>query len=114
MESETLGIRIMIEIGVCHMKDGTEIEGVVEVLVTVDQGQFQRQLQIDIGSDVLSVENTIILQGTVQIGKQLWKHNKYNKCSMDKDQTILQTPLMDTDQDEQTISPVETRDNLNL
>ena len=34
--------------------------------------------------------------------------------NMDKDQTILQYSLMDTDQDEQTISPVETRDNLNL
>ena len=33
---------------------------------------------------------------------------------MDKDQKILQTPLMDTDQDEQTITPIETRDNLNL
>ena len=34
--------------------------------------------------------------------------------NMDKDQMILQTPLMDMDQDEQTIPPVETRDNLNL
>ena len=34
--------------------------------------------------------------------------------NMDEDQTILQTPLMDIDQDRQTISPVETRDNLNL
>ena len=34
--------------------------------------------------------------------------------NMDKDQTILQTPLMDTDEDELTITPVETRDNLNL
>ena len=33
---------------------------------------------------------------------------------MNKDQTILQSPLMETDQDEQTIIPVETRDNLNL
>ena len=33
---------------------------------------------------------------------------------MDKDRTILQTPLRDTDKDEQTITPVETRDNLNL
>ena len=31
----------------------------------------------------------------------------------DGDQTILQTPLIDVDQDRQTISPVETRDNLN-
>ena len=28
--------------------------------------------------------------------------------NMDKDLTILQTPLMDIDQDRQTISPVET------
>ena len=34
--------------------------------------------------------------------------------NMDEDQTILQTPLMDTDEDEQTITPVEARDNLNL
>ena len=34
--------------------------------------------------------------------------------NMDEDQTILQTPLMDTDQDEQTITPVEMTDNLNL
>ena len=31
--------------------------------------------------------------------------------NMDKDQTILQTPMMETDKDEQTINPVETRDN---
>ena len=34
--------------------------------------------------------------------------------NMDEDQTILQTPLTDTDQDKQTKSPVETRDNLKL
>ena len=34
--------------------------------------------------------------------------------NMDEDQTILQTQLMDVDQDGQTIRPVETRDNLNL
>ena len=33
--------------------------------------------------------------------------------NMDKDQTILQTPLIDTE-DEMTIIPIETRDNLNL
>ena len=34
--------------------------------------------------------------------------------NMDDDQSILQTPLMDIDQVRQTISPVETRNNLNL
>ena len=33
---------------------------------------------------------------------------------MDEDQTILQTPLMDTEEDEMTITPMEARDNLNL
>ena len=41
IEGETLGIRIIIETGVGHMKDRTEIEGMVETLVTVDQGQVQ-------------------------------------------------------------------------
>ena len=31
----------MIETGVVHMKDRTEIEGIVEALVRVDQGQVQ-------------------------------------------------------------------------
>ena len=35
-------------------------------------------------------------------------------CNMDEDQTILQTPLMDIDQDGKTISAVEARDDLNL
>ena len=34
--------------------------------------------------------------------------------NMDKDQTMLQTPLMDTDKDKLTITLVETMDNLNL
>ena len=33
---------------------------------------------------------------------------------MDEDQTILQIPMMDTDITEQTITVIETRDNLNL
>ena len=34
--------------------------------------------------------------------------------NMDKDQTILQTQLIDVDQVRQTMNPVESRDNLNL
>ena len=34
--------------------------------------------------------------------------------NVDEDQTVLQSPLMDTDQDKQTITQVETRDNLNI
>ena len=34
----------MIEIGLGHMEDRTEIEGTIEAFVTVDQGQIQGQL----------------------------------------------------------------------
>ena len=34
--------------------------------------------------------------------------------SLDKDQTILQTPLMDTEDDIMTVTLTETRDGLNL
>ena len=37
-EGETLEIKITIGIGVGHMKDRIETEGMVEALVTVDQG----------------------------------------------------------------------------
>ena len=41
IEGEMLEIKIMIEIGVGHTKDRIEMEGMVEALVTVDQGQVQ-------------------------------------------------------------------------
>ena len=34
--------------------------------------------------------------------------------NMDEDQTLMQTPLMDTDEDKMTITPIDTRGNLNL
>ena len=39
IEGETLEIKIMIEIGVGHMKDRIEMDGMVEALVTVDHSQ---------------------------------------------------------------------------
>ena len=60
IEGETLGTRIMIEIGVGHMRDKIEIEEMIEALVTVDQDQVQEQLQIGMGLDVLSVGSMTI------------------------------------------------------
>ena len=40
-ERETLEIKITIEIGVGHTRDRIEVAGMVEALVTVDQGQVQ-------------------------------------------------------------------------
>ena len=34
--------------------------------------------------------------------------------NMDEDETILQIPLMDTEEDKMTITLTEARDNLNL
>ena len=41
---ETLETKIMIEIRVGHMRDKTETEEMIEVLVTVDPDQVQEQL----------------------------------------------------------------------
>ena len=60
-EGETSEVKIMKGIGVGHMKDREDIEGTVEVLVIVDKGQAQGQLQIEIGLGVLSVGNMITL-----------------------------------------------------
>ena len=40
-KGETLEFKIMIEIGVGHIRDRIEIARMVEALVTVDQGQVQ-------------------------------------------------------------------------
>ena len=34
--------------------------------------------------------------------------------NMDEDHTFLQTPLMDVDQDRQSVTPTEARDSLNI
>ena len=49
---------------------------------------------------------------TIQANREV-EQNK-QMINMNEDETILQIPLMDIDQDGQTISLVETRDNLNL
>ena len=64
------------------MKDRTEVEGMVEVSVTVDQGPVQWQLQIEIGLDTLNVKNTTISQGTVCLYRQIGKQNGSSRCSI--------------------------------
>ena len=110
-EGETLGIRITIEIGVSYTRDKIEIDRAVEALVTVGQAQVLGQLQIEIESDALSVGNLTNCP-TRQASREAEQIQQM--FNMDEDQTILQTPLMDIDQDEQTVSPVETRHTLNL
>ena len=59
-EWETLEIKIMIGIEVDHMKDRIETEGMIEVLVTVDQDQVQEQLQIGIGLEFFCEELFVV------------------------------------------------------
>ena len=86
----------MIGIEVGHMRDKIETEGMIEVLVTVDQDQVQEQLK---NRDRI----------------RCFECREYNHCardclttkanreveqiqqmfSMDEDQTVVQTPLMD-------------------
>ena len=57
----TLETKIIIGIGVGHIRDKIETEGMIEALVTVDQDQVLGQLQIGIGLDILSVGNMTTL-----------------------------------------------------
>ena len=115
VQEEVIQVKITIGIGVGQMRDRPGMEEIVEVQALVDQDLVQGQVQIGIELNALSVGNMITLQGNVQLGKQVGKQKQMQQMfNMDEDQTILQTPLMDTDQDEQTITPVETSDNLNL
>ena len=47
----------------------------------VDLGQDQEQVQTEIGLDVLSVESTTILPGSILLGEKIGRQNKYNGCS---------------------------------
>ena len=60
------------ETGVGHMigKLGIITEGTVEASVTVSQGQFQEQVQIDIRLGVSNIKSMTILQETAQQHKQ--------------------------------------------
>ena len=64
-EGETSEIKMSIRIGLDHVKDRIETEGMIEALVTVDQDQVQDQLQIGIGLDALNVGNMTTSQETV-------------------------------------------------
>ena len=98
-ERETLETRITIEIRVGHMRDKIETEEMIEALVTGDQDQVQEQLPIGIGIRCLEYREdnhfardcplTLVNREVEQIQQMF---------NMDKDQTILQTPLMDVDQ----------------
>ena len=81
-EGEIIEIKIMIEIGLGHTQDRIETKETLEALVTVDQDQVQGQLQIRIALDALNVENMTILQGIVELHRQIEKQNRSNRCSM--------------------------------
>ena len=68
----------------------------------------------EIGLDVLNVESMTILPGSVLLDEKIWRQNKYNRCSLDNDHMLMQTPLIDMEDDVMMITPMETRDGLNL
>ena len=70
-----LEIKAVREVGVGYMIGNLEIirGGTIEALVTVDQSQVLEQVPIETELDVLSVESTIISQGTAQPQEQTKK-----------------------------------------
>ena len=90
-------------------------EGIIEASVIIGQGQVQKQIQIEIGLDVLNIDSynhfardcpmTQVDREVEQIPQMF---------NMDGNQKILQTPLLNIDQVRQSISPIESRAKLNL
>ena len=79
----------------------------------VGLGQDQEQVQIEIELGVLSVESTTTLQENVQLDKKNREIEQIQwMFNLDNEQTALQTLLMETDDDEITITLTETRDSL--
>ena len=114
---EILEIKAMREVGVGHMIGNLKIitEGTIKASVTVGQGQVLEQVPIGTGLDVSSVKSTIILQETAQQHKQIERVEQIQQMfNMDGEQTLLQMPLIDTDQVRQSINTTDARENINL
>ena len=102
--------------GVGHLKDRIEVGEITEAWVTVGLCQVLEWVWIEREFDALSVESMIIVQCPVRLARETSREAKQiqQMFNMDKDQTLVQTLLMDTDKDEPTITLVDTRGNLNL
>ena len=105
----------MIGIGVGHLRDILEIGETVEVQVIIGQGQVLELVQKEDGIrcfECREYDHFARECPTRQVSRETEQIQQM--FNMDKDQTLLQTSLMDTDEDKLTITPVEARDNLNL
>ena len=83
IEEATIEIKIIIEIGLGHLKDIVEIGEMAEAQVTVGLDQVPEQVQTEIGFDALNVESMITSHENVQLNKPdnpVGKLNKYSRC----------------------------------
>ena len=110
IEGELLETKAMKETGAGHMTDKTEVitEGTIEVSVIVGQGQLQEQDRIRC-FECKEYDHFTRDYPATQVDREVEQIQQV--FNMDKNQTILQTPLMDIDQVRQIISPTEAREN---
>ena len=83
IEEVTIEIKIIIGIGVGHLKDKVQIGEMAEAKITVGPGEVLEQVQIEIGFDVLNVESMITSHKNVQLNRPdnpVGKLNKYSRC----------------------------------
>ena len=73
-----IGVEIGPEKG--HSQESIVVSLEIEVQVVVDLGQDQGQVLMEIEFNATSVENMIILQGTVPLLKKREKYTSYHKC----------------------------------
>ena len=97
------------------MKDKIEIEEIIEVLVIADRGQVQEQPQIGTELDVTECKEYDHFARDCPMTQANREMEQIQQMlNLDEDHMTVQIPLMDADQDNRTVTPVETRDNLNL
>ena len=66
MEEVAIGVKLIIEAGVGHLRDKIEIREMTEVKVTVGLGQVLGQVQIETELDALRLESMNLLHKNAQ------------------------------------------------
>ena len=115
IEGMIIGTDYTIEIGVGHLKDRIEVGEMTEVWVIVGMRSGSRA---STNRDRIRCfecrEYDHFLRECPTRQESRETEQIQQMFNMGKDQTILQTPLMDTEEDKMTITLMDTRDNLNL
>ena len=116
MEEVAIEIKIIIEEGVGHLRDRIEVEDRSLSNSRSRSGSTASTNRDRIQCLECREYDHFAQECPVSLVRQTSRETEQMQqmFNMDEDQTIMQTSLMDTDEDELNITPMDTRGNLNL